>query len=105
MPCPHKCAPRPPEERGEGCGWAPAGAGRPVVPFPLDAEARGRQTTVVIEQSNVKLPCCSWKIRYFRNKQLKATEWWIQSKNTAENWRKWEYVQYRKGQRFLGLNL
>lgn len=21
------------------------------------------------------------KIRYFRNKQLKATEWWIQSKN------------------------
>lgn len=24
--------PDPPEERGEGCGWAPAGAGRPVVP-------------------------------------------------------------------------
>lgn len=25
------------------------------------------------------------EIRYFRNKRLKATEWWIQSKNTIEN--------------------
>lgn len=61
--------------------------------------------SVVIEQSNAKPHAIAPEIRYFRNKQLKATEWWIQSKKYQFELRKWEYVQYRKGQRFLGLNL